>query len=152
MCRHFLNQIDHLAGLVVQLDCLDVLHSAGMLASLVLVGDLEQSIFSFQGASAALRLAEDRGLKVLTLTENHRSSQRICDVVVNFCSRTKPDKAVGPHAECDIPPEVTLYPAKDPEAAMEIYRRRLAKHGLTVGNAMVLAPGAQCSPCSTRLR
>jgi DNA helicase-2/ATP-dependent DNA helicase PcrA len=127
----------------LQLACLDVLHGTGALRSLVLVGDLEQSIFSFQGASAArcARLAEDRGLDLLMLDENHRSSQRICNVAINFCSRKTPDKAVGPHAACEIPPEVALYPAKDPGAAMAIYRARLAAHGLGDEDATVLARG-----------
>jgi hypothetical protein len=125
----------------LQLACLDVLHATGRLASLVLVGDLEQSIFSFQGASAARcqSLAAERGLRVISLTENHRSSQRLCDVAVNFCSRATPDTAVGPHAECHISPEVTLYPARDPAAAMEVYRARLAVYGIVVGQAVVLA-------------
>ncbi|BBX60559.1 Putative ATP-dependent DNA helicase YjcD [Mycobacterium shottsii] len=124
----------------LQLACLEVLHATGKLESLVLVGDLEQSIYSFQGASAARcqKLADDRSLRVLTLTQNHRSSQRICDVAVNFCSRTQPDTAVGPHADCEIQPEVVLYPAKDPAATMEIYRGRLAEHGLAVEDATVL--------------
>jgi DNA helicase II / ATP-dependent DNA helicase PcrA len=127
----------------LQLACLDVLHGTSALRSLVPVGDLEQSIFSFQGASAArcAKLAEDRGLDVLMLNENHRSSQLICNVAINFCSRETPDKAVGPHAGCEIPPEVTLYPVKDPGAAMAIYRERLAVHGLDVDDATVLARG-----------
>ena len=127
----------------LQLACLDVLHGTGALRSLVLVGDLEQSIFSFQGASAArcAKLAEDRGLDVLMLNENHRSSQLICNVAINFCSRETPDKAVGPHAGYEIPPEVTLYPVKDPGAAMAIYRERLAVHDLGVDDAAVLARG-----------
>jgi hypothetical protein len=124
----------------LQLACLEVVHATGKLASLVLVGDLEQSIYSFQGASAARcqKLADDRSLRVLTLTQNHRSSQRICDVAVNFCSRTQPDTAVGAHAECEIQPEVVLYPANDPASTMEIYRERLAEHGLAVEGAAVL--------------
>ncbi len=127
----------------LQLACLDVLHETGALRSLVLVGDLEQSIFSFQGASAArcAKLARDRSLSVLTLDENHRSSQLICNVAINFCSREMPDQAVGPHAGCDIPPEVALYPVKDPGAAMALYRERLAAHGLGVADATVLARG-----------
>jgi DNA helicase-2/ATP-dependent DNA helicase PcrA len=127
----------------LQLACLEVLHKTDALRSLVLVGDLEQSIFSFQGASAArcAKLATDRGLDVLKLSENHRSSQLICCVAINFCSRETPDEAVGPHAGCEISPEVMLYPAKDPGAAMDIYRERLAIHGLAVADAAVLARG-----------
>jgi DNA helicase-2/ATP-dependent DNA helicase PcrA len=125
----------------LQLACLDVLHATGRLRSLALVGDLEQSIYSFMGASAARceNLAADRGLQVLSLTENHRSSQLICDVARHFCSRRVADKAVGPDAGCDIRPEVMLYPAKDPEATMDAYRARLAGHDIAVGNATVLA-------------
>ena len=125
----------------LQLACLDVVHATGRLRSLVLVGDLEQSIYSFMGASAdrCANLAGDRGLGVLSLTENHRSSQLICDVARHFCSRPVADKAVGPHAECRIPPEVVLYPAKDPNAAMDAYRARLAEHDIAAERATVLA-------------
>jgi DNA helicase-2/ATP-dependent DNA helicase PcrA len=124
----------------LQLACLDVLHATQKLSSLVLVGDLEQSIFSFQGASAARcqALANDRGLAILNLTENHRSSQRLCDVAVNFCSRPQPDEAVGADADCNIQPEVVLYPAENPAFAMNIYRWRLAAHGIDTGDATVL--------------
>jgi DNA helicase-2/ATP-dependent DNA helicase PcrA len=125
----------------LQLACLDVLYGAGALRSLVLVGDLEQSIFSFQGASAARcqKLADDRGLRVLSLSENHRSSQRICDAAVNFCTRTTADTAVGEHADCEIPPEVMLYPAKNPRAAVDVFRARLAAYELALEHATVLA-------------
>ncbi|WP_040600870.1 UvrD-helicase domain-containing protein [Patulibacter medicamentivorans] len=125
----------------LQLACLEVLHATGALRSLVLVGDLEQSIFSFQGASAerCQKLADDRGLRVLSLTENHRSSQRICDAAVNFCTRTTPDTAVGPHAGCEISPEVMLYPAKEPQAALAVFRARLARYEMTPEQATVLA-------------
>lgn len=125
----------------LQLACLDVLLETGALGSLVLVGDLEQSIFSFQGASASLcaKLAEDRGLDVLKLDENHRSSQLICNVAINFCGREVPDNAVGPDAACEISPEVVLYSATDPGAAMDLYRARLAVHGIEVDDATVLA-------------
>jgi superfamily I DNA/RNA helicase len=125
----------------LQLACIEVLHATGDLRSLVLVGDLEQSIFSFQGASATRceTLAADRGLAVLQLNENHRSSQLICNVAVNFCSRSTPDTAVGPDRECSIQPEVTLYPADDPRAAMDAYRARLETYGLASDNAVALA-------------
>jgi superfamily I DNA/RNA helicase len=125
----------------LQLACLAELRKSGALRSMVLVGDLEQSIFSFQGASAegCRRLADDHDLDTIELTENHRSSQRICDVAVHFCSREEPDRAVGPHAECEIEPEVVLYPANEPRATMAIFRARLDQHGIAAGNAAVLA-------------
>ncbi|MDG5481988.1 UvrD-helicase domain-containing protein [Mycolicibacterium gadium] len=125
----------------LQLACLDALHATQNLSSLVLVGDVEQSIYSFQGASAARcqALARDRGLSTLNLTENHRSSQNLCDIAVNFCNRAHPDKAVGANADCTISPEVVLYPAANPALAMDIYRERLAEHGIATADAVVLA-------------
>ncbi len=125
----------------LQLACLDILHATGRLRSLVLVGDLEQSIYSFMGANVTRceNLAADRGLQMLSLTENHRSSQLICDVARHFCSRGVADKAVGPHAGCEIRPEVMLYPAKNPQSATESYRARLAAHDIAAEKATVLA-------------
>jgi len=127
----------------LQLECLSVLRGADRLASLVLIGDLEQSIFSFQGASAegCSKLASDHGLRVINLTENHRCSQRICDVAVKFSTREKPDLAVGPHAACDIKPEVVLYPIKEPSVTMALFRARLDHYGINRASAAVLARG-----------
>lgn len=127
----------------LQLAAIEALRATGSLGSLVLVGDLEQSIFSFQGASAGgcRRLAEESGLEVLKLTQNHRSSQRICDVAAHFCERSDPDEAVGPDADCQIPPQVVLYPAADAPAAIGIYRERLEEHGIDHAGAAVLARG-----------
>jgi hypothetical protein len=127
----------------LQLACLDELKATGALRSLVLVGDLEQSIFSFQGASAdgCRRLADKQGLRAIELTQNHRCSQRICDVAVHFCDRAAADEAVGPNADCDIAPEVVLYPASDPPAVVEIFRQHLIEHGGDPMDAAVLARG-----------
>jgi superfamily I DNA/RNA helicase len=125
----------------LQLACLELIHKTGKLASMVLIGDLEQSIFSFQGASAerSAALAEICGLRTEALSENHRSSQKICDVAVHFCSRDAPDVAVGEHADCLIDPEVVLYPADDPLTATSIYRARLEHYGVGSRRAIVLA-------------
>jgi DNA helicase-2/ATP-dependent DNA helicase PcrA len=125
----------------LQLACLDRLCRTGKLRSVVLIGDLEQSIFSFQGASAAgcRQLATNRSLDLMELTENHRCSQLICDVAVHFCSRETPDTAIGPAAACPIAPEVALYPHKDLPSVIGIFRSRLAHHGIDTDHAAVLA-------------
>jgi hypothetical protein len=124
----------------LQLACVDELKSAG-LRSLVMVGDLEQSIFAFQGASAegCRDLATKHGLREIVLTENHRCSQQICNVAVHFCERTTADIAVGPNADCVIEPEVLLYPPTDPAAAITHFRQRLREHDVDPADAAVLA-------------
>lgn len=125
----------------LQLACLAKIHETNKLKSLVLIGDLEQSIYSFQGASArrCKDFATDRGLSALPFDENWRSSQRICNVAVHFCERDTADAAVGPHADCDIPPEVTLYPVTNPQTAMTVYRERLEHYDIREAHATVLA-------------
>ena len=127
----------------LQLECLKILHATGGLRSLVLVGDLEQSIFSFQGASAegCRNLAEECGLELMELTENHRSSQHICDVAVHFCSREKADTAVGPEKDCEIVPELVVYPHEDPASTIDFFRERLARHDIPTTETTVLARG-----------
>jgi DNA helicase-2/ATP-dependent DNA helicase PcrA len=127
----------------LQLACLDELKGTGRLESLVLVGDLEQSIFAFSGASAerCQTLANTHGLRTEALTQNHRCSQLICDVAVHFCERNSPDEAVGRHAKCPIAPEVVLYTPGDPAAAVETFRARLAEHGANPARSAVLARG-----------
>lgn len=127
----------------LQLACIDELVQTKALDSLVLIGDLEQSIFSFQGASAAgcRALAQSRGLRELTLDENHRCSQKICDAAAHFCARQRPDKAVGPDRDCSVDPEVALYPPTEPQQAMETFRARLEEHGVETVDAAVLARG-----------
>lgn len=129
----------------LQLAALGKLRETGALRSLVLVGDVEQSIFSFQGASAegCQRLAQEAGLETLTLRQNHRCSQRICDVAAHFCDRAQPDEAVGVHAGSEIEPELVHYSATKPASAVTIYRERLDEHGIDIGNAALLARGGR---------
>lgn len=125
----------------VQLKCLELLHGSGKLRSLVLVGDLEQSIYSFQGAQPSLcqALVDQRGLTELPLTENFRSSQAICNVTCRFCGRTDPDEAVGRNKDCEVPPEIVIYDQGNLRSAVEAFQRRLAHHEIAEGGAVVLA-------------
>ncbi|HEV7529030.1 MAG TPA: UvrD-helicase domain-containing protein [Solirubrobacteraceae bacterium] len=125
----------------LQLACIGELRKTGSLRSLVLIGDLEQSIYSFQGASAegCRALAAERGLRELTLSENHRCSQKICDAARHFCTRAMADSAVGETRDCEIDPEVALYPHDDPEQAMALFRERLEAHQIPTAHAAVLA-------------
>lgn len=125
----------------VQLECLRSLKMSGGLTSLVLVGDLEQSIFSFQGADprACKDLAQAAALAAIELTENHRSSQVICDTAAKFRGRRSPDTAVGEHATCTWAPEVILYEPGNPAAAVLHFERRLEALGIPSEDSAVLA-------------
>ena len=127
----------------LQLACITVLCDTGKLDSLVLVGDLEQSICTYTGASRAgcEKLAHGRGLADVGFTQNHRSSQRICDVACRFCSRDTPDEAVGPDKDWPWAPEILLYERAEPGASVERFRQRLAELDHDHAEAAVLARG-----------
>nr|WP_280403273.1 ATP-dependent helicase [Nocardia brasiliensis] len=124
----------------LQTACLHLIAATDALHSLVLIGDLEQSISSYNGASPARcsELATARQLKGLKLTENHRSSQLICDLAARFCSREHPDTAVGPDSLHPVAPEIYLYPPKDPRVAIANFRSRLHELGENPDHAAVL--------------
>lgn len=125
----------------LQIACLHVLARTGALKSLVIVGDLEQSISSYTGASpkACEALADDLQLERLQLSENHRSSQKICDLAAHFCTRPSPDRAVGPDAAHPIAPELLVYPKSEPYVAIEHFHKRLTELGEDPRQAAVLA-------------
>jgi superfamily I DNA/RNA helicase len=125
----------------LQLACLGVIADTGELPSLAMVGDLDQSISAYTGASAAgcEGLATRRRLDRVELTENYRSSQHICDVAFHFSSRPEPDVAVGPDADCPVHPEVLVYAPAEPRAAANRFRTRLAELGEEEAGAAILA-------------
>lgn len=125
----------------LQLACLSALFTTGRLRSLVLIGDLEQSICSYTGASktGCEQLATDRGLVPVELSENHRSSQKICDVAVHFCSRPAADRAVGDDADWPWDPELLLYVPQKPAEAVDQFRGRLSTLGHDPADAAILA-------------
>ena len=124
-----------------QLRCLELLHTTGELHSLVLIADLEQSIYRFQGASPAgcAALAKATGLREVSLTENWRSSQAICDVTHKFVRRSSPDTAAGEHGDFGVAPELLLYDSDDASSAVAMFERRLDQLGLPPDESAVLA-------------
>lgn len=123
----------------VQQRCIGMLHRAGP-KSLVFVGDLHQSIYGFAHADPkeleALITATTS--ETLELNENWRSSQALCDVTYHFSGRSRPDSAVGPHRDAGNPPEVLIYPARDPAVAVARFVERLTAKGLDASQGLVL--------------
>ncbi len=124
----------------LQLACVRELHLTSTLTSLTLVGDLDQSIYSYNGAHPAgcEELAHDRGLHCVVLRENRRCSQPICDITAPLHSRAAPDVATGLDRDCPWPPELVLYPVDDPGAVVDPFSKRLAELGENPDEAAVL--------------
>ncbi len=68
---------------------------AGQKLNLTVVGDDDQSIYKFRGASVSniLKFKQDYpSFKQITLVENYRSSQNILDLAYNFIQANNPDR------------------------------------------------------------
>lgn len=126
----------------LQLAVVREIWQTGCLNSLVVVGDTEQSIYAFQGASptGCEELIDSASLRTLPLTKNYRSSQRICDLAASFCSRD-PDEAVGEHAKCAIEPELYFYDPKVPRNVLTAFETRVSELDLDISGCVVLARG-----------
>lgn len=125
-----------------QVRCLQLLKAAG-LRSLVLIGDPTQAIYGFAGADPARleKLVLGLSLSRLKLTENWRSSQRVCNSAVEFCERAEPDRAVGPHAKLAVEPELIIYEEGKVRQAVEVFRSRIEELELTASKVAVLCRG-----------
>lgn len=78
---------------VAQYDLIKLL--AGTQQNLVVVGDDDQSIYKFRGASVSniLKLKDDYPeIKEITLVDNYRSSQAILDIAYNFIQANNPNR------------------------------------------------------------
>ncbi len=68
---------------------------AGAEQNVVVVGDDDQSIYKFRGASVSniLKLKDDYpGIKDITLVDNYRSNQEILDLAYNFIQANNPNR------------------------------------------------------------
>lgn len=124
----------------VQADCLQLICFDSPV-SLCLVGDFEQSIYSFAGASPAAinRLASNLKLEPVRLNENHRSSQRICAVAASLWDGRTPDLAVGEYANYPDQPTLYVYPSNEPRRILDQFSEDLLSSGISESGAFVLA-------------
>ncbi|MFI7163826.1 UvrD-helicase domain-containing protein [Rhodococcus erythropolis] len=113
-----------------QLAILSAIKLAG-LKSLVLVGDYDQTIYSFGGSRPDLcqRLATELGLRPWELRENFRSSQILCNTTARFRQNKAPDLAVGKYAFDQTQPRILLYDPGSPEELPESFSRLLSEAG-----------------------
>jgi DNA helicase II / ATP-dependent DNA helicase PcrA len=123
----------------LQIECLRLIAAAG-LRSLFLVGDFDQSIYEFKGASRelCLELASEIGLDEFRLSENYRSSQVICNVSARFRALATPDAAVGPAADVQIEPSVTTYDLEEVALMADEFAGYLQQQGIMPSRGAVI--------------
>jgi DNA helicase II / ATP-dependent DNA helicase PcrA len=123
----------------LQFRCLDALEANG-LKSVVLIGDVDQAIYGWMGATpeACEDFAGRHQLTPLPLTKNFRSSQTICAMTAPFSSRDDADTAAGESADFPAEPEVFLYVPARPAEAVEFFMRRVEELGLNPQSVAVL--------------
>ena len=123
----------------LQLACLEILKQHA-LNSVVLLGDIDQAIYGWMGATpeACEEFADRHHLRRLPLTSNFRSSQVICDTTVAFSSRHDADTAAGQAAEFPAQPELFVYRPLAPGEAVNFFMRRVQELGLDRSRVAVL--------------
>lgn len=124
----------------LQTECLWEIARAGGLHSLVLIGDFDQSICGFNGASPELviDLSEALGLTQLSLNRNYRGSQVLCDVASNFRVGRTADQARGENRDLTLQPESFVYEWRDRVAAVRKFEARLEELGIKKCDSVVL--------------
>ena len=129
----------------MQTACLRLLLESG-LGSLVLVGDLDQSIFGFAGATPGLAksLMEDFDLEDTRLDENWRSSQLICGVTA-LLRNAAPDIAKGEFAGDMFQPSIIGYDPGDPLRTVEEFGSMLDFCGIKRSESGVLVETTRCA-------
>lgn len=127
-----------------QLECLKRLKTAG-LRSIALVGDPNQAIFEFAGAEPERLYSTvgELGLAQLDLTENWRSSQRICDVAGRFRASGGSDKAVSERKSLPHQPELIIYEADNVRHAVDQFEVRLKSLKLDMAHIGIFCRGRQ---------
>lgn len=128
---------------LMQVRCLVEIVRSGKLRSLFLVGDFDQSIYGFQGASVETlkQLVAAANLQEVRLTENYRSSQAICNVVTRLRSREQPDTARGPSADFAMKPGIIYYDPADIRSLPGWFEEHLNAAGLDKSDSAVVVRG-----------
>lgn len=119
-----------------ELMTLDFLQQCGV--TVVMVGDLDQSIFEFRRALPDKVAAYGARLpKTLTMTENFRSSPAVCSF--NNALRSGPmiERAAGPHADITTPVFLISY-TRPSEIAPQVIALG-QRHGIPTADLIILA-------------
>jgi len=130
-----------------QMRVLDRLCELG-LTELMLVGDPDQAIFEWRDAKPEILMAKTQGSlgwgQPLSLRENRRSSQIICNTIIGFSQcRCDGMRAVGDHCNSTILPLLIEYSPSNLGALVDALRSACNCYGLPVSptTAAILVRG-----------
>lgn len=128
----------------VQMRIVDLLVQHG-LAEAILVGDPDQAIYEWREAKPEVFTSKMTAgaWKCLTLEENRRSSQLVCQATYPFSTLPHPAKAVGADADCAARPVVIAYSPNDLHPLLNYFISHCHEHGVQPRpeNAAILARG-----------
>jgi len=119
-----------------QVGIIRILEDAG--CTIALIGDLDQAIYSFNGARPDLFQEFENEWKSLPLSANFRSSQYICNATYLFSGLSKPAEAAGRDKDFPIEPLIIKYTIGQENSLIEIFRSLLDKYSIEPGNSAIL--------------
>lgn len=91
-----------------QMKIMDLLVDKG-LSEIMLIGDQDQAIYEWRDARPQIFINKISSWETVTLNENLRSSQLICEATKGFSSLPNISKATGETAKLDISPRIVKY-------------------------------------------
>ncbi|MEL7669410.1 ATP-dependent helicase [Methanobacterium sp.] len=98
----------------MQMRIIEILVENG-LKDIILVGDPDQSIFEWNGAKPELFEEKIKEWGSITMNENWRSSQNICDFTYSLSNLPYKSSSVNKVRDYDFKPEIWDYDYKDPD-------------------------------------
>ncbi len=128
----------------IQMRIVDLLVEQG-LSEVILVGDPDQAIYEWRDANPEVFASKmnTEGWEPLSLTENRRSSQHICNATKGFSTLTEASKAVGDDAAFPVLPRIIEYDLADVSSLQDYFIAFCQKHGTrpTPENVAILVRG-----------
>ena len=119
----------------VQIEIIKALHRSG--ANIILVGDPDQSIFEFNGARPDLFKKLQENWDTLSLSNNFRSSQLICNATSIFsCELSEPVTAMGVVKDYPLKPLIIKYKDENIEKLLAAYRALLQRYEIAEADSL----------------
>lgn len=125
-----------------QMKIFDLLIANG-LKNIILVGDSDQAIYEWRNAEPQIFIDKciDSGWNHITINENFRSSQKICNATKIFSTLDSISKAVGFEAKYEYKPTVIKYDQNDVETLISKFINICNENDVKMENAAILTRG-----------
>lgn len=116
-----------------QMKIIDLLILNG-LNDIILIGDPDQSIYEWRNADPQVFISKynDPNWVSLTINENFRSSQKICNATKIFSTLDYASTAIGDDANVEYKPKIIKYDSNNPKEAVEYFLNDCIENNIVI--------------------